>query len=74
MNEESSKTALKQRHDVFVVDNWTDKSDGSENASWLKIGVAFAHKDRKGFNVELKALPTTGKLVIREHEPKQPRQ
>jgi hypothetical protein len=70
MNDENTASSTKQRHDVFVVDNYTDKHDGSENANWIRVGVAFPHKDRKGFNIELKAVPTSGKLVIREHEPK----
>jgi hypothetical protein len=32
---------------------------------WLNIGVAFAHKDTKGLNVMLQALPLNGKLVLR---------
>jgi hypothetical protein len=70
MNDENTGSSTKQRHDVFVVDNYTDKNDGSESANWIRVGVAFPHKDRKGFNIELKAMPTSGKLVIREHEPK----
>ena len=32
---------------------------------WLNIGVAFAHKDAKGLNIILRALPLDGKLVLR---------
>ncbi len=35
---------------------------------WLNLGVAFPHKDGKGFNVILQALPLTGKLVLRLYE------
>ena len=35
---------------------------------WLNIGVAFPHKDTKGFNVMLQALPLNGKLVLRVYE------
>ena len=40
---------------------------------WLNIGVAFPHEDGKGFNVMLQALPLhdNGKIVLREHEPKE---
>jgi len=40
---------------------------------WLNIGVAFPHEDGKGFNVMLQALPIhgNGKIVLREHEPKE---
>jgi hypothetical protein len=68
MNDKST-TQSKQRLDVFVVDNWTN-SEGTEQANWIRLGTAFAHKDGKGFNVELKAMPVSGKLVIREYETK----
>lgn len=35
---------------------------------WLNIGVAFVHKDAKGLNVILQALPLDGKLVLRVYE------
>jgi hypothetical protein len=35
---------------------------------WLNIGVAFVHKDSKGVNVILQALPLDGKLVLRIYE------
>jgi hypothetical protein len=33
---------------------------------WLNLGLAFEHKDGKGFNIMLQALPLDGKLVCRE--------
>lgn len=40
---------------------------------WLNIGSAFAHKDGKGFNVILQALPiNNGKLVLRLYEEQPP--
>jgi len=39
---------------------------------WLNVGSAFVHKDNKGFNVLLQALPLDGKLVLRLFE-EQPR-
>lgn len=35
---------------------------------WLNLGSAFPHKDGKGFNVLLQALPLDGKLVLRLYE------
>jgi len=35
---------------------------------WLTIGVAFLHKDDKGLNVILQALPLDGKIVLRSVE------
>jgi hypothetical protein len=33
---------------------------------WLNLGLAFPHKDGKGFNIVLQALPLDGKIVCRE--------
>lgn len=41
-------------------------SDGEDDTFWLNIGSAFEHKDKKGYNVVLQALPLDGKLVLRE--------
>lgn len=42
---------------------------GGENAFWTKIGAAWEHEDRKGFNILLTAMPLNGRLVIREPKP-----
>jgi hypothetical protein len=39
-----------------------------EKPFWLNVGVAFVHKDGKGYNLILQALPLTGKLVLRQYE------
>ena len=33
---------------------------------WLNLGLAFPHKDGKGFNIVLQAFPLDGKIVCRE--------
>ena len=33
---------------------------------WLNLGLVFPHKDSKGFNIVLQALPLDGKIVCRE--------
>jgi hypothetical protein len=33
---------------------------------WLNVGLAFPHRDGKGFNIVLQALPLDGKIVCRE--------
>jgi len=58
-----------RRFDVFVVEDYT--KDGEEKANWIRLGVAFENKDGKGFNLQLTAIPVSGKLVMRLHEPKQ---
>jgi hypothetical protein len=62
-------TPAADRYDVYVVDEYKDKA-GEEKSNWTRVGTAWPHKDGKGFNAELCALPVTGKLVMRIHEPK----
>jgi hypothetical protein len=69
MNTTPSPASATERYDVLVVDNYED-AQGAEKASWTRVGVAFAHKDGLGLNVELQAIPVSGKLVIRRHEAK----
>ena len=49
--------------------------ENSASPFWLNIGSAFAHKDGKGFNVILQALPiNNGKLVLRLFEEQPPQE
>ena len=48
--------------------------DKGQQPFWLNIGSAFVHKDGKGFNVILQALPLDGKLVLRIYEEQPPQQ
>lgn len=59
----SSTKSKKHTHEAFVV------TGEGESAYWPKLGAAWPHDDRKGFNVELIALPVSGRLVIRERKP-----
>jgi hypothetical protein len=65
----SLPTQSARRFDVFVVEDYT--KDGEEKANWIRLGVAFENKDGKGFNLQLIAIPVSGKLVMRLAEPKQ---
>ena len=72
MNQEAIDARAAQRtentrYDAYVVENYEDDA-GVEKASWTRVGVAFPHKDGMGLNVELRAIPVSGKLVIRRHE------
>ena len=59
-----AETSMKPSYSVFTVE---DKGEGND-PFWLKIGAAFEHKDGKGFNLALQALPTDGRLVLREYK------
>ncbi len=37
---------------------------GTLGRSWTKVGVAFPHADGRGYNLELKAFPRDGRLVM----------
>lgn len=54
--------AKKPSHEAFVVNG------EGESAFWTKIGAVWPHDDGKGFNVELIALPVSGRLVMRERK------
>src|ERR1700722_8880045 len=69
MSNDPAGVNASDRYDVFVVENYEDGA-GAEKANWTRVGVAFPHKDENGLNVELRAVPVNGKLVIRLHEAK----
>ena len=37
---------------------------------WTCIGAAFAHKDQRGMNLVLRALPIGGRIVLRRYTEK----
>ncbi len=59
----------KPSHKVFVVED-KEVAEGEDNdAFWTRIGSAWPHKDGKGLNLVLPALPINGRLVLREYTP-----
>ena len=68
MSEE--KKHNKPSHTAYIVRDYTKKDTGEADSSWLKVGAAWLHKDGKGFDLQLEALPVDGRLVIRLNEPK----
>jgi hypothetical protein len=46
----------------FTVEEY--ESNGKTQKRWTKIGAAFPHKEGIGFNIELKAFPVEGRLVV----------
>ena len=49
-------------HTAYVIEGEGDK------ASWTEVGALWPHEDSKGYNVTLRALPTNGRLVIRQRK------
>lgn len=54
-----------QLKEVFTIVDF-----GEDKNRWIKIGVAFVNKDHS-INVVLNALPTNGKLHIRDPKPQE---
>jgi len=69
MGSDATSVNATDRYDVYVVENYEDGA-GAGKSNWTRVGVAFPHKDSLGLNVELRAIPVSGKLVIRRHEAK----
>lgn len=67
MSNQQPAPATEERYDVYVVEDYKDKS-GEDKSNWTRIGAAWPHKDGKGFNAELRALPVNGKFVLRRFE------
>ncbi len=59
----------KPTHRAHIVRKFTGK-DGMERSQWIDVGSVWTHKDGKGYDVNLIALPIDGRLVIRVDEPK----
>lgn len=39
--------------------------DAGEQSYWDRIGVAWEHRDNRGFNIELASMPIDGKVTLR---------
>ena len=52
-------------HKAFAVEKYT--KDGEDKATWTEIGAAWAHKDGKGFDLNIKLVPLSGRVVLREN-------
>jgi hypothetical protein len=57
----AERETAKPTHRAFTV----IRRDGQDDY-WLNLGLAFPHKDGKGFNIVLQAQPLDGKIVCRE--------
>jgi hypothetical protein len=54
----------KPTHRAFTVKTFKDR-DGKKKTRWLDIGSVWTHRDGKGFDVTLDALPTDGFLYAK---------
>ena len=61
----SSKSSKPPYIAYAVIDRGEDKK-----SKWREIGVAFPHKDGKGFDILCDVLPLNGRITIRVQEQK----
>ena len=60
----------KPKYKVFVVEDREVEEGDDNDAFWTRVGSAWPHKDGKGLNVVLSALPVGNRLVLREYTAK----
>jgi hypothetical protein len=56
----------KPAFDAFVVD------DDGDGAFWTKIGAAWPHEDGRGYNLQLNAIPVSGRITLRMPKDREP--
>ncbi|QDT53001.1 hypothetical protein Pan44_10160 [Caulifigura coniformis] len=61
MSDTSNASSKAPTHIVYHV---RDGANG-EKGFWTRIGAAWAHKDGKGFNVQVDCVPLDGRLSLR---------
>ena len=60
MSQEKKQPSYK----AFAVETFT--KDDKEKSHWTEIGAAWPHKDGKGFDLQIKLMPLSGRIVLRE--------
>jgi len=51
-------------HKAFAVQSFT--KEDKQKSAWTEIGVAWPHKDGKGFDLKIHVIPLSGRIVLRE--------
>jgi hypothetical protein len=64
----NTTTSKRPTHTAYSVRDYTKNSE--RKADWVRVGVAFAHRDGEGFDVILDAIPTNGRIAIRKNRPR----
>ena len=60
----TDKTTKRPTHTAYMVDG------EGKDTTWTELGALWAHEDGQGFNLTLKALPISGRVVIRQRKAK----
>ncbi|MEO0486255.1 MAG: hypothetical protein AAF092_10125 [Pseudomonadota bacterium] len=62
-NQDSSLTAASRK--PFMLGYTVRPIADGRKSIWTKIGAAWEHRDGKGFEVRMEAMPLDGRLVLR---------
>jgi hypothetical protein len=62
----STGTAKKPPYIAYSV---RDRGEGKDS-HWTEIGVAFPHKDGKGFDILFEVVPLNGRITLRTNDGK----
>lgn len=62
-NENTKPTQQAPNAPDYLAWHVTQKADKSY---WNKVGAAWAHKDGKGYTLQLETCPINGRIVLRE--------
>ena len=60
----------KPTHTAYAVRNFQREGKDDDSSFWSRVGVAFLHRDGKGIDVLLDAVPVNGRVTLRLNEPK----
>lgn len=63
MSDNQNKTKATGKSPSYIAYQVSDR-DGN-NGFWTRIGVAFAHADGKGYNIQFSAVPLDGRITLR---------
>jgi hypothetical protein len=65
---EDTTTETTSKKPVFVA--YSVRERKGKKARFTEIGVAFPHKDGKGFDILYDAIPLSGRITLRAQEAK----
>jgi hypothetical protein len=63
--ETGSKATRKPSHTAYSI-----RDREGKDSKWTEIGVAFPHKDGRGFDILCDVVPLSGRITIRVQEQK----
>lgn len=73
MSDTTSQQTSGKRKPAFIAYSVRDRGKGKDSR-WTEIGVAFPHKDGKGFDILFDAVPLNGRITLRAQKPKRDQQ